>query len=193
MFGDGNISISTLLFPRRLQLSCTRKILETFTCFVVYFTAAFRVCEVILQLSHTCLKAFSRVGKHRAGNFHRWNGARMRRTNVRFSANQRKPTPWETKWEPTSVSKMAALPNDWRVTMEINSPNWQEIRWIRGGVATGHRCYPTGNCYLYWSRGSMTSFDTVRVPVFHLLENRTENRFNIPVNHVPVHKTICYG
>ena len=37
-FGGGNISIATLLFPRRLQLSCTRKILETFTCFVLYFT-----------------------------------------------------------------------------------------------------------------------------------------------------------
>ena len=46
-----------LLFPRRLQLSCTRKILETFTSFVLYFTAAFRVCEVILQLSHTCLRS----------------------------------------------------------------------------------------------------------------------------------------
>ena len=56
--------------------------LETFTCFVLHFIAAFRVCEVISQLSHTCVKAFSRVGKHIAGNFHRWNAARMRRTNT---------------------------------------------------------------------------------------------------------------
>ena len=26
-------------------------------------------------------------------------------------------------------------------------------------AAAGHGCYPTGNGYLYWSRGSMTSFD----------------------------------
>ena len=35
------------------------------------------------------------------------------------------------------------------VTIEINSPNWQEIHWIRGilrqgmVVATGHGCCPT--------------------------------------------------
>ena len=39
------------------------------------FTAAFRVFEVILQLSYTCVKSFSRggkqySGKHRAWNFH---------------------------------------------------------------------------------------------------------------------------
>ena len=34
--------------------------------------------------------------------------------HVRFSANQRKRTPCETKWEPTSVSNMASFPNDWR-------------------------------------------------------------------------------
>ena len=36
-------------------------------------------------------------------------------------------------------------------------------------------------------------FDTVRVPVFYLSKNRTENRFLVPVrvvNRVPVHKTI---
>ena len=35
-------------------------------------------------------------------------------------------------------------------------------------------------------------FDTVRVPVFYLSKNRTENRFLVPVrtvNRVPVHKT----
>ena len=35
-------------------------------------------------------------------------------------------------------------------------------------------------------------FDTVRVPVFYLSENRTENRFQTPVhavNRVPVHET----
>ena len=42
-------------------------------------------------------------------------------------------------------------------------------------------------------------FETVRVPVFHLsenwTENRTENRFHIPVravNSIPVHKTIYW-
>ena len=38
-------------------------------------------------------------------------------------------------------------------------------------------------------------FETVRVPVFHLSENWTENRFHIPVhavNSVPVHKTIYW-
>ena len=38
-------------------------------------------------------------------------------------------------------------------------------------------------------------FDTVRVPVFCLSENRTENRFQTPVrsvNRVPVHETSKY-
>ena len=46
-----------------------------------------RVFEVISQLSHTCVKAFSRGGKHRPGNSHwqistEWNASRMRWTNT---------------------------------------------------------------------------------------------------------------
>ena len=76
------------------------------------FTAVFRAFEVILQLSYTCVKAFSRGGKrysakHRSGNFHRWNASRMRRTNTCAS------TPISAsalhEFEPTSVSNMAAL------------------------------------------------------------------------------------
>ena len=76
-FGDRNISIATLLFPRRLQLSCTRKLTgNIYPRCSLFFTAAFRVSKVISQLSYTCVKAFPKGGKryyakHRAGHFHR--------------------------------------------------------------------------------------------------------------------------
>ena len=80
------------------------------------------------------------------------------------------------------------------VTMEIKSPNWQEMHWIREmlrqGMVFARQTTAT------WSRGSMISyillFGTVRVPVFYLSKNRTENRFLVPVrvvNRVLVHKT----
>ena len=60
--------------------------------------------------------------------------------------------------------------------MEIKSPNRQEMHWIREMSMIS---------YIFL-------FDTVRVPVFYLSKNRTENRFLVPVcavNRVPVHKT----
>ena len=76
------------------------------------FTAAFLFFEVMLLLSYTCVKAVSRVGKwystkHRAGNFHRWNASRMRRTNTCSS----RPISASAlrEFEPTSISNMAAL------------------------------------------------------------------------------------
>ena len=76
------------------------------------FTAAFRVFKVISQLSYTCVKAFPRGGKrysakHRAGNFHRWNASRMRRTNT--CASRPISASALREFEPTSVSNMAAL------------------------------------------------------------------------------------
>ena len=112
-FGGRNISIATLLFPRRLQLSCTRKLTgNIYPCCSLFLPRHFGFFKAILQLSCTCVKAFPRGGKrystkHRAGNFHRWNASRMRRTNTcaspPISANAL------CEFEPTSVSNMRDL------------------------------------------------------------------------------------
>ena len=55
-----------------LQLSCTRRIK-----YWKHLLKFYSIFEVISQLSHTCVKAFSRGAMYRAGNFHRWNAAHM--------------------------------------------------------------------------------------------------------------------
>ena len=78
--------------------------------------------------------------------------------------------------------------------MEINSPNWQEMHWIREILRQG----------MVVARQATATYIEVVVQlfhiyifsiwyaVFHLSKNRTENRFPVPVravNRVPVHKT----
>ena len=81
--------------------------------------------------------------------------------------------------------------------MIINSPNLPEIHWIRGilqqGMVVARQATAT---YSYFEVGFNDViyflFDTVRVPVFYLSENQTENRFQAPVravNRIPVHET----
>ena len=66
-----------------------------------------------------------------------------------------------------------------------------EFTGLRQGMVVGRHATVTYievvvQCHIFL-------FDTVRIPVFHLSKNRTENRFHIPVhavNRVQVHKTI---
>ena len=112
-----NISIATLLSPHHLQLSCMRKLTgnnyllcSSFLPRNFGFLKLFRSYRTHTH-THTRVKAFSRSAKHRAGNFHRW----MRRTNTCAYRSISASAPrGKTTLQPTSVSNMAALPNDWR-------------------------------------------------------------------------------
>ena len=51
--------------------------------------------------------------------------------------------------EPTSVSNMAVLLNDWRRYYGNNFAEWTRNSLDQGDVAAGDGCWPTRNCYLY--------------------------------------------
>ena len=137
-FRGHNISITTLLFPRRLQLSCTRKLTgNNYSLMFFILPLHFGFSKLFRSYRKQFVKAFSRGAKQiRVLREFRCPPVKcFAHTGQSTQAHSvgRQPS----KFEPTymSVSNIAALPNDWTEgdTLEINSSNGQEIHRIRAG------------------------------------------------------------
>ena len=128
-----NISIYMLLFPHRLQLSCTRKLTGN-----NYSLCSSFLARLFRFLWHTRVKASSRGAKHRAGNFHRRNASYMRRTNMCAYRSISASAPrGNTTLDPHQYQTWRLCRMIGGVTMEINSPNCHEIHWIREMLRQG--------------------------------------------------------
>ena len=127
-FRGHNISITTLLFPRRFKLSCTRKQLLAYMFFILPLHFGFS--KLFRSYRKQFVKAFSR-GVLREFRCPPVKCFAHTVQSVQAHSVGRQPS----KFEPTymSVSNIAALPNYWTEgdTLEINSSNGQEIHWIR--------------------------------------------------------------
>ena len=122
--------------------------------------------------------------------------ASAHRHHHRLSGDVSRVSRVEQKWEPT-----------WRLCrMILAALVWKYIRRISNNFTGLGRC--CGRAWLLpdrqllfilksWFNDAISFlFDTVRVPVFHLSKNRTENWFHVlvrAINPVPVHKTRRQG
>ena len=125
----------------------------------------------------------------------------MRRTNTCTYRSISTSAPrGKTTLEPTSVSSMAALPNDWwryygnklaKLTRNSLDLIWRCCgrAWLLPDMELLRIVKSWFNDVIYFS------FYTVRVLVFTCQKNLTENRFHIPlraVNRLLVHKTSVF-
>ena len=156
-FGRRNISIATLLLPRRLQLSCTRKLtgniyprcslfLMRHFGFLKFFfnTTLLHSWRFGVSYSYTCVKAFSRGGKWYSATLNIEQGistgempcacVELTRALLGQSAQAHSVNLNTHPYETWRFGLCRVIDS---VTIEINSPNWQEIHWIREMLRQG--------------------------------------------------------
>ena len=150
-FGGRNISIAVVC-----NWAARGSLLETFTRVVLYFTAAFRVFEVISQLPYTCVKAFSRGGKRQGistGEMHR---ACVELTRALLGQSAQ-PHSVNLNPHPYQTLRLWPLPDDWWHYYGNKLAELTRNALDYGDVAAGYGCCPPDNCYLYyWSRSMMS-------------------------------------
>ena len=108
-----------------------RKLLETITRFVLHFTGAFLVFEeVISQLSQTHVKR-SRETLNKIEQGISTSEMRRELTRALIGQSAHAHSAGRPHWNPHQYQTWWLCRMIGGVTIEINSPNGQEIHWIR--------------------------------------------------------------
>ena len=164
-----------------MQLSCTRKLTGNI----------YPRCSLFLQphfgfsqLSYTYVMGGGKwySAKHRAGNFHRWNASRMCKTTRALLGQSAQAHSVNFNPHPYQTWRFGLCRVIDGVTIEINSPNWQEMHWIRemlrqDMVVERQTTATYIEVVVQWCHLFFFLFDTVHVPVFHLSKNRTDSLY----------------